>query len=274
MQGHFIDNSKYTGYDSHISKRIATKKPNNENYIQNNFFEANGKFPQRKVNALDNANRWVSNYDRDISNIKNFMSPNLNHNKNYHDDMQNIINDLDKNLNKKIDVQKDLKINAQYTTISKEDNNQLRKSIENIKSKKNNLMLYSFPDLYKNLNKQRATHNGRYDNEYKQSYGEFLDNPKEKFSRSIDYNNIRNLKNYYDGHEISKGSTKASHHLQNYAGFIPKNNYDRKNEEDVFELYKRNQKVIVLPQSLDKRIPGYAGFIPMNDILNSPLRNE
>lgn len=261
----YADNVKYTGFESSVSSRIPTKKPNVDNFYVKDTFKDIADYGKRKVEYLENGRRWESQYGRDSNTRRNAsLEKKSGYGFGYknggdlkstsgeqHDDtMKKIIEDLS-NKNSK----NELLSSYQFTTTYRDNNRNLQKSIEKIKEKDPNLLKTSLPNLYQA--KERVSHNRRYQSEYSNSYGQFKDEPRDKFHKSIDFNS--SIKRYYDNYELSIGSSKASSFMNGYTGHIPINDYTQNKTIDN-DHFAKNFKVNLL-DNFNKRIPHYTGHV-------------
>lgn len=268
----FSDNVKYTGFESNFNKRVATNKPNHS-FLPKDYFTEIGNYSHRKINRMDNQNRWVTSYERDMSPRSNqspIRSKNSDHNKSYVEGLQKIVNDIsspivENNLtNNNLQSPYSKYSGIQYTSNYNQNNINVLESYENFKLKNPNSKLFKFPEIYSSLNfpKERAMRSPNYKSEYKSIFGqEISENPKDKFSKLIINQKIVQLENdpAYTPYKQSRNNinTDSSHNPSS-------NNFENsKRYYDNYEHSKGTTKITDFMQN-------YKGHISKSEIHSTP----
>jgi hypothetical protein len=270
----FSDNVKYTGFESNFNKRITTNKPNHS-FLHKDYFTEIGNYSHRKINRMDNQNRWVTSYERDMSPRSEkctIRSKNSDDNKSYEEGLQKIVNDISSSpRDEKILPNNNLHSpyskysGIQFTSNYNESNINVLQSYENFKSKNPNSKLFKFPEIYSSLNlpKNRGNRSPNYKSEYKNTFGqEISENPKDKFSKFIQNQKVVQLETDYGYSPYIKSNiilNSDSAHINSSSN----NSQTTKRYYDNYDLSKGTTRISEFMQY-------YKGHIPKADIHSTP----
>jgi hypothetical protein len=267
----FSDNVKYTGFENNSNKRVATNKPNHS-YLTKDYFTEIGNYNHRKINRMDNQNRWVTSYERDLSprcKQSPIRSKNSDHNNSYVEGLQKIVNDISSPTNENKLSNNNLNSpyskfsGIQYNSTYNQNNLNVLSSYENHKIKSPNSKLFTYPEIYSNLvlPKERAMRSPNFKSEYKSTFGEDIsDNPRDKFSKFVVNQKVVQLESGSDSRDQSNSilNSISPQKISNLNNFPSTKRY-----YDNFEFSKGTTKISEFMQN-------YKGHIPKSDVHSTP----